>query len=278
MEHTVMELALPQEMAPEDRELSFPDAESFVMDCVSPDEDASSVYQKLMGTIARVTEEISRPDDAEVYAHVKYLSRIAKGLRKNTADNCAFRFFYFGQFQTHVDMLEQELDRDRSEVQILAVANRKHFAPIMQLLYTDQVCQQQELSDKLGIDRSNLSREMQRLLDSGLVDSRTVGRSRYYMLTPQGRRYYDTYLVMKNQLEEQVYSPLQNQDPDTKEAPLQLQNQGSATKEAPLQLFLIETQESPIRFSTDSWQKGPILADVYAKPRAKLANSLFVEG
>lgn len=135
MENTVVERALPWGAAPEDQELSFPDVETFVQECVSTSTDASSVHQKLMGAITHAAEEISRLGDGQAYEYVKCLSRIAKGLRKNTEDNHAFRFFYFGQFQTRLDMLEQELESNHSETQILAVASRKHFAPIMQMLY-----------------------------------------------------------------------------------------------------------------------------------------------
>lgn len=252
MENTAVRQPPSWELAPESDGLSLPDPESFVADCVSQSEDTVSVYQKLMDTIARAADAISRLNEAQASEHIQCLSTIAKGLRRNTAENGAFRFFYFGQFQTHVDMLKQELERNDSQTQILSVASRKHFAPIMQLLYTNQLCRQQELSDKLGIDRSNLSREMRRLEDSGLVDSRTVGRSRYYLLTPRGRRYYNTYLVMKDQLEEQFYSPSQSEC--------------AAMKEAPVQLSFTEWHEPP-RLSPDSRQKESVFADADAKPR-----------
>lgn len=252
---------LPQEMKPGDEDLSFSDAESFVTDCVSADGDASSVYQKLMGAVARVAEQLSRLNHTEVHEQMQFLSIVAKGLRRNTAVNGAFRFFYFGQFQTHVDMLEQELERSLSEEEILSVASRKHFAPIMQLLYANQLCRQQELSDKLGIDRSNLSREMQRLENSGLVDSRTVGRSRYYLLTPRGRRYYNTYLVMKDQLEEQVYSPSQSER--------------TAMKETPAQLFSTERHEISVRLFLENLQKEPVFPDADAKPQTMRAAKIY---
>lgn len=261
MENIAVRQPLPKEMEPGDEDLSFLDPESYVTDCVSPDEDVSGVYQKLMGAIARVADEIARLSESEASAHMKCLSTIAKGLRRNTADNGAFRFFYFGQFQTHVDILEQELERSLSEEQILSVASRKHFAPIMQLLYANQVCRQQELSGKLGIDRSNLSREMRRLEDSGLVDSKTVNRSRYYLLTPRGRRYYNTYLIMKDQLEEQVYSPSKSER--------------AAMKEAPVQLFPAERYEISGRFFSDIWQEEPIFADADAKPRTMSTAKIY---
>lgn len=261
MENTAVRQPPSWELAPEGDGLSLPDPESFVADCVSQSEDTVSVYQKLMDTIARAADEISRLNKTLASERIQCLSTIAKGLRRNTADNGAFRFFYFGQFQTHVDMLKQELERSLSEEQILSVASRKHFASIMRLLYTNQICRQQELSDKLGIDRSNLSREMQRLEDSGLVDSRTVGRSRYYLLTPQGRRYYDTYLVMKDQLEEQFYSPSQSDRP--------------AMRETPAQLFANEQHGISVRLFLENLQKEPVFLDADAKPRTMRTAKIY---
>mgnify|MGYP002709330468 CR=1 FL=1 len=205
MENMIME----RTRVPETLELSACDPEALVSECISDDTSEADVYQKLMSAIARVTEEISRLDAAEASKLVSQLSKAAKGLRKNTADHNAFRFFYFGEFQTHVNTLEQRLERNRSELQIQLAASKKHFAPIMQFLYINQTCQHKELSNKLGIDKSNLSREMQCLVDSGLVDSQMIGKFKYYSLTPQGRGYYDNYLLMKAQLEEQIYAPSQ---------------------------------------------------------------------
>lgn len=187
-----------------DLELSFPDVETIVTTCTFETADPFSIQQKLMGIISHAAEEISRLSKAQAHIYLQYLARIAKGLRRNTELNRAFRFFYFGQFQTHVELLERRLEELWSEEQLLFVAGRKYFAPIMQLLYTEQVCQQQRISKLLKIDRSNLSRELQRLMYSGLVDSSKAGRFRYYRLTPQGQRYYNRYLTMKSQLEEQT--------------------------------------------------------------------------
>ncbi len=254
MENTVVERALPLR-ASEDQEPSFPDAQAVVAECVCESTDAFSALQKLMSTVARAAEEIPRLGQAQAHTYVKCLSRIAKGLRRNTEDNHAVRYYYFGQFQTRVDMLLQELEHSRAEAQILSVACRKHFAQIMQLLYTERVCRQQELSDKLKIDRSNLSREMRRLLESGLVEARTAGRFRYYQLTPQGRLYYNKYLAMKSRLEEQVYSP---------------QSEGVSVKDAAPQYFLSRTSDGRGRFSINICYIKRTLANEDIKPRAQV--------
>lgn len=205
MDNTVERVPLPH--GAENKATSFPDAQAIVAECVSADTHAAHVQQKLAGVIARAREELPQMGDAQADRYLQCLAKAARGLRRNTEDNLAFRYFYFGHFQAHVEQLGRELGVRRCEEQVLAVANRKHFAAIMQRLYAGRVCRQQELANKLGIDRSNLSREMQRLEGSGLVEAMTVGRPRYYRLTPQGRRYYHSYLVMKSQLEEQTYSP-----------------------------------------------------------------------
>lgn len=213
MENTVVERTPVQDMTQSEWKLSFPDVESFVLDCVSADTPEYGVHQKLMGIITQANQAISLQNSGEADEYFESLSLIAKGLRHHTAERDGFRFFYFGQFQTHLDMLEQEREQKRSEAQILSVASRKHFPKIMQMLYTCHTCQQKELSHRLGIHKSNLSREMQHLLDSGLVESTQIGRFKYYELTPRGHRYYNTYLIMKSQLEEQIYAP--NQDGKT---------------------------------------------------------------
>lgn len=253
MENTVMERTLLD--ISEDRELSFPDAETIVMDCVSTTVDAFSVQQKLMDIIAQATKEIPQLGEAQARMYVKCLSSIAKGLRRNVEEKHAFHFFYFGQFQAHVEQLEQELEHSFSEMRVLSVAGRKHFAPIMRMLYTEQICQQQKLSDKLKIDRSNLSRELRRLEDSGLAEVTAIGRSRYYHLTPQGRRYYDTYLIMKNQLEEQTYSP---------------QDESSPIKEPSPQYFLFLASYNQGSFPLNSYKEEPLFPDEDIKSQPKM--------
>ena len=205
MDNTVVRVPLSHEA--ENKAPSFPDAQAIVAECVSEKADAAHVQKKLAGVIARAREDLPQMGEAQADRYLQCLAKTARGLRRNTEDNLAFRYFYFGRFQAHVEQLERETGVRHSEEQVLAVANRKHFAPIMQRLFAVPVCRQQELANKLGLDRSNLYREMQRLEGSGLVEASTISRSRYYRLTPQGRRYYHSYLVMKSQLEEQTYSP-----------------------------------------------------------------------
>ena len=250
MENIVVRQDLP--CGQEDRELSLPDVEATVTACVSAATDAFSVQKILTEIIGRAVEDISRLSEAQAYMYVKCCTRIAKGLRRNTEDNQAYRFFHFGQFQTHVELLERKLEQIYSEERILSVANRKHFASIMQLLYTEQICKQQKLSDKLRIDRSNLSRELKRLENSNLVEVTTVGRSRYYRLTPQGSRYYNTYLVMKSQLEEQIYSPWVN---------------NSLMKEPSLRHFSFPTLDSQDCFSLNDCRDESSFANIDTKSR-----------
>lgn len=259
MQNTVVERALSSES--EGRELSFPDVEAIVMDCVSETADAFSVQQRLMDTIAQATKEISRLGEAQAHRYVKCLTSIAKGLRRNTEEHHTFRFFYFGQFQARVEQLEQELEHSFSEMRVMSVANRKHFAPIMRLLYSEQVCQQQKLADKLRIDRSNLSRELRHLEDSGLAESTTVGgRFRYYRLTPQGRRYYDTYLIMKNQLEEQIYSP---------------QDGSAPIKESSPQYVLALASDGHGYLPSNSYKEESLFTDEDTKSRPKMIYDFY---
>lgn len=251
MDRTIAERTLPLEP----KESTLPDVEAIVTDCISEDADAFTIQQKLTSAIAQATVKINAPGEAQAYQYLKYLAKIAKGLRKSVEAHHAFRFFYFGQFQAQVDLLEQKMEDIHSESQVLSVAGRKHFASIMRLLYTEKVCQQQYISNKLKINRSNLSRELQRLERSRLVESTSAGRFRYHQLTPQGRRYYNTYLLMKDQLEEQIYSP---------------SGQDSAIKGHSYSTVLFLTTDRQGRFLPEGHRVDPLFMDEDTKTRPNM--------
>lgn len=180
---------------PADRIVSIKtmDVDQFLTVYTQNDMDAAEVYRGLSTILETAKKEISAsPENAKTVLDVA--GKIASGLRKNARKQGAMRFFYFGVFQENLNSLSNQLMEEIERTILQSIASRKHFSAIMDYLYHHENGRQSKIANEIGIDRSNLLREMLPMINAGIVNQHKLGHSRYYNLTPFGYRYYESHL------------------------------------------------------------------------------------
>lgn len=189
--------------------LSVDNTKEIATECLSKSTSAGVVYEVLMKIVQNITEQIQIPEQGnQVQLQLDCAKRIASLLRKRSQREGFLRYYYFGMFQADLDRLQIEFTNQQSIAIRQSVASRKHFARIMQVLYSQEFVQQSILASQLNIEKANLSREMQKLIDVGFVEQRKCGKYKIYNLSAIGRSYYDKNLLLQNQLN--IISPWQS--------------------------------------------------------------------
>ena len=160
------------------------DAVQFILQCDSVSEDELKTY--LSQHLAKTDTHLKQrgKEDTE-----KYIKIITKGLRKKSKQANALRFFYYGYY---IRQLEELLERYKTDVIASArmvLVSKKHYSDILKFLYKQGCSQQKNISESLGINKSNLNRIMNQLLDNDLV-VRSVGpRCVFFELSPSGYKF-----------------------------------------------------------------------------------------
>lgn len=185
--------------------LSINNTKEIASECLSKSTSAGLVYEVLMKIVRNITEQMQIPErENQIQLQLDCAKRIAGFLRKRSQREGYLRYYYFGMFQADVDRLQIELTNRQSVAARQSVTSRKHFTRIMQVLYSKDFVQQSILANELNIEKANLSREMQRLIDAGFVEQRKCGKYKIYNLSAVGRTYYNKNLLVQNQLNQIV--------------------------------------------------------------------------
>ncbi|WP_251445820.1 winged helix-turn-helix domain-containing protein [Vermiculatibacterium agrestimuris] len=160
------------------------------------DLDVAELHQSLTEFADQVGQALSHLEEEgslpQREALIEAVGRVAGGLRSYTRKKHSIRFYYYGMFQEKYDELKRQEEKAKQDRQLQVVAGRKYFPKIIEYLYQHGTAQQIKMAEDVGMDRSNLFREMKLLVDVGLVDQRKIRKYRYYDLTPYGYRIYRT--------------------------------------------------------------------------------------
>ena len=160
------------------------DAVQFISQCDNVSEDGVRTF--LSQHLSKTDTHLKQQDKEYIE---KYIRIITKGLRKKSKQANALRFFYYGYY---IRQLEELLERNKNEVIAAArmvLVSKKHYSDILRFLYEKGCSQQKNISESLGINKSNLNRIMNQLLDNDLV-VRSVGpKCVFYELSSPGYRF-----------------------------------------------------------------------------------------
>lgn len=170
--------------------------------CSSVDVLASDVVNQLMRVVKMLAERINNNgNNSDLLEDVENALALSRGLKQDAQKNNALKFFYFGVYQAQIEALQKEVKMNQKMAREQDVIDRKHFPEIMQILYSRQICRQIDLARALNMNRSNLSHEMDRLVNVGYVEQQRIGKFKYYSLAPLGVSYYNTYLRISAQFQ-----------------------------------------------------------------------------
>lgn len=175
--------------------------QTLVQFCTDENVNADKAYRCLMNIVRYLTERLESNRQDNLQLELDIAKRVSSLLRRYAQKNGMLQVYYFGIYQEKLEQLQGELTELREIMVRQGVVGRKNFAPIMQTLYKNSMMCQSELADLLGIEKGNLSREMDKLAEAGFVEQRRIGKYKQYNLSANGRAYYDQYLKMQSQLD-----------------------------------------------------------------------------
>jgi DNA-binding MarR family transcriptional regulator len=123
-------------------------------------------------------------DEIEPITHV-----VGKGLKHLCEEESALKFYYLGYYSR----FQEEIIRDFSK-QIVQNATQqllqaKHIKEILEYLYEFGCSRQSEISKELKINRSNLSRKMEIIVEHELINKRSGPKCVFYELSASGYEY-----------------------------------------------------------------------------------------
>ena len=171
---------------------------SFVESLNKPSSDAFSVAQQLSCLIVFLQEKSEKADQQTLNNLLNVYQLITKGLRRNAKNNNAMKYFYYGVFQASVDDIIKQSNKRVEDGEIKRLLSLKNMVVIIHTLYDNEECYQSELSRLVKMNRSNLYRDVQKLIDTNLVEERKIGNRRFYSLSANGRSKYSELLRKQN--------------------------------------------------------------------------------
>ena len=182
------------------KEYSDQDIQDIYRVCADQETSAADAYQILSTIFCNLESQVQRKDEDDLLEqNFQKINLLFKGFKKLAAVKKNLLVYYLGEWNAKIETLQATHQKNLVTIQIQNAAATKHFAEIMEYVYREQVVQQNELVQHLGIDRSNLSRNMKQLKDAGLIGRSCSNKYVFYSLTPLGTRYYNHYLKIEGQ-------------------------------------------------------------------------------
>lgn len=167
---------------------------NFVESLNAPSSDAFDVAQQLSYLIVFLKEQSGKTDQHTLNDILDVYQLISKGLRRYSKNNNAMKYFYYGVFQASVDDIIKQSNKRVEDGEIKRLLSLKNMVVIIHTLYDNEECYQSELSRLVKMNRSNLYRDVKKLIDTNLVEERKIGNRRFYSLSANGRSKYSELL------------------------------------------------------------------------------------
>lgn len=146
------------------------------------DAEVNKILNSLLQEIVKIDSTILE----EAIGEARY---IADSLRNEARRNKGLRYFYYGMYQAKVEQMQEQFLKEETEALQNEVIYRKHFTEIMEVLSSVETIRQSTLAQMLKMNRSNLSREMNRITEAGFAEERKTQKLKVYCLSPQGAQY-----------------------------------------------------------------------------------------
>ena len=163
-------------------------AKEFVKQLTESQCNAAEIAHQLAFVQQEIAESIARMDTEYFRKMVCFSEIVSKGLRIYSQQQNTLKYYYYRQFQASIESFVKIRDAENENSRIRKALSRKHAKEILRVLYIHGECKQVDLVSFVNIDKGNLSREIERLIEAELVEKRKLSKFCYYSLTPQARR------------------------------------------------------------------------------------------
>ncbi|MBR4290532.1 MAG: winged helix-turn-helix transcriptional regulator [Oscillospiraceae bacterium] len=174
-----------------EEDISKLDAVAFVTKCKSVI-DITELQNVLQGELGKLKLLLANHAEAELIR--SFVKTVHRGLLHASESMEAEQYYWYGHY---VALMQAVLGSSHQETKdntlFVEMTARTAFAPIMRHLYEVGACQHKVLADVLHMNKSNLTKEMDRLVASGLVNKIKGGKFVHYELTQQGYTLMNKY-------------------------------------------------------------------------------------
>lgn len=152
----------------------------FVSQCAEiSDAQIKTFLSQRLAEVGKYVEE--HDEDA-----ARYIRVITKGLRQESKKADALRYYYYGYY---IRQQEEQLEKTRKSIEatkMVVLTAKKHYMDILRYLFESGCSQQKDISNALGIDKSNLNRIMNNLADNELVVKLVGPKCAFFELSANG--------------------------------------------------------------------------------------------
>lgn len=123
----------------------------------------------------------------------KLTSVVHRGLKFESEQAEALKYFYFGYYAKCQENILNQAEEYYQRIKIDEIASKKHFKSIMRYLASNGISRQKDISVGLNINKSNLSRLLDEVVEHKLVNKMIGPRVVFYELTAAGYKYCKTH-------------------------------------------------------------------------------------
>ena len=123
-------------------------------------------------------------DEVEPIAHV-----VGKGFMHLCEERSALKFYYLGYYSRIQEELIQNFSRQIFQNATQQLLQTKHVKEILGYLYEYGCSRQSEIAKELRINKSNLSRKMEVIVEHKLINKRIGPKCVFYELSSSGYEY-----------------------------------------------------------------------------------------
>lgn len=183
---------------------------------MSEKKDLQSVFQEIINHNIQVKDIVEKCDQASdeesknmlslyiksieksikliSYDNLKKLTSIVhRGLKFKSEQAGALKYFYFGYYSRGQEEILKQADEYYRRIKIGEIASKKHFNSIMSYLAINGISRQRDISCSLHINKSNLSRILDEVVEYKLVNKMAGPKVVFYELTASGYKYCKTH-------------------------------------------------------------------------------------
>lgn len=123
-------------------------------------------------------------DEVEPVAHI-----VGKGFKRISEDAGALKFYYLGYYAHIQEELIKTFPEKILKNELQQLTQTRHIKEILEYLYEFGCRRQGEIAKALSIDKSNLSRKIEILVENGVIKKRSGPKFVFYELSADGYEY-----------------------------------------------------------------------------------------
>ena len=178
------------------QDVSMRNAVEFVELC---DKISEESILDILDSYILALEEASKSGNGEYIESIVHI--INKGFKYFSEKNDAIKYYYYGYYSHIQEILVEKLSEYLIQDQIHQAVNTKHSKEILIYLFTKGVLRQKDLSELIKINKSNLARKIDKLIECKLICKQVGPKVVLYELTAKGYEYCRTNGLTRNQNE-----------------------------------------------------------------------------